>query len=89
MLTPAYCGASSDEGLLPIITARSRSLIAEATELLREYLRAQTPGLSDDADAIASALVRLTASHPMLPLDPPGRTAYRLTRVGLRALRVP
>jgi AcrR family transcriptional regulator len=83
------CG-TADDSLLPIIRTQSRSLIAAATELLSDYLRAATPGLDgEDCDAIASALVRLTASHLMLPLDPPRRTADRLTRVAVRALRDP
>ncbi len=90
VLTSASSSSPGDGSLLEIITAQSRSLIADATALLRDYLRASTPGLSEeDADTIASALVRLTASHLMLPLDPPGRTAQRLTRVAVRALRVP
>jgi AcrR family transcriptional regulator len=77
----------SGDSLLPIITQQSRALIATATALLSNYLRARTPGLSDeDAGTIASALVRLTASHLMLPLDPPGRTATRLTRMAVSAL---
>ncbi len=75
------------DSLLPIITAQARPLIRTATALLSGYLSARTPGLSDeDAQTIASALVRLTASHLMLPLDPPGRTAGRLTRLAVSAL---
>jgi AcrR family transcriptional regulator len=86
VLTGASTSAPGDS-LLPIITAQSRSLISSATALLSDYLRARTPGLSDeDAQAVASALVRLTASHLMLPLDPPGRTAKRLTRLAVSAL---
>jgi AcrR family transcriptional regulator len=90
VLTSASASTAADASLLPIITAQSRSLIADATALLASYLRTSTPGLShEDADTIASALVRLTASHLMLPLDPPGRTAQRLTRIAVRALRGP
>jgi AcrR family transcriptional regulator len=82
--------AAADATLLPIIAEQSRSLIADATALLASYLAASTRGLSqEDADTIASALVRLTASHLMLPLDPPGRTAQRLTRIAVRALSGP
>jgi AcrR family transcriptional regulator len=90
VLTSVSSSAQGDESLLPIITAQSRSLIAATTALLSEYLHAQQRGLSEeDADTIASALVRLTASHLMLPLDPPERTAERLTRIAVRALRGP
>ncbi len=90
LLRAVLTSAPGDESLLPIITAQSRSLIAAATALLGEFLSATTPTLSaEDADTIASALVRLTASHLMLPLDPPGRTAERLTRIAVRALRGP
>jgi AcrR family transcriptional regulator len=90
VLTSASASTAADASLLPIITAQSRSLIADATAMLATYLRTSTPGLSqEDADTIASALVRLTASHLMLPLDPPGRTAQRLTRIAVRALRGP
>jgi AcrR family transcriptional regulator len=90
VLTGASPAAAGEESLLAIITAQSRPLIAAATALLTDYLLATTPGLGDeDADTIASALVRLTASHLMLPIDPPGRTAERLTRIAVRALRGP
>jgi AcrR family transcriptional regulator len=85
--TGATASTAADASLLPIITEQARSLIADATALLATYLRTSTQGLSqEDADTIASALVRLTASHLMLPLDPPGRTAQRLTRIAVRAL---
>jgi AcrR family transcriptional regulator len=90
VLSSVSSSGQGDESLRPVITAQSRSLIATATALLSEYLRAQTRGLSEeDADTVASALVRLTASHLMFPLDPPERTAERLTRIAVRALRGP
>jgi AcrR family transcriptional regulator len=86
VLTSGSGGVSGDS-LLPLITQQSRALIASATALLGNYLRARTPGLSgEDAGTIASALVRLTASHLMLPLDPPAQTAARLTRMAVSAL---
>lgn len=80
-------GGMCGDSLLPIITVQSRSLISSATALLSDYLRARTPGLRDeDAETIAGALVRLTASHLMLPLEPPGQAAARLTRLAVSAL---
>ena len=90
MLTSVFFSAQGGGSLLPIIAAQSRSLIATSATLTSEYMRAHTRGPGEeDADTIASALVRLTASHLMLPLDPPGRRAERPTRIAVRAVRGP
>lgn len=84
---------SGDRGgttLLPLVTTDSQPLIALAGQVLSQHITARAPGLDDeDIAATADALVRLTVSHLLQPLDDTGTTVTRLTRLATRGLGLP
>src|SRR5690606_22999123 len=84
---------SGDRGgttLLPLVTTDSQPLIALAGQVLSQHITARAPGLDDeDIAATADALVRLTVSHLLQPLDDTGTTVTRLPRLATRGLGLP
>jgi AcrR family transcriptional regulator len=77
----------SPDTLLPLITTDSQPLIGLAGQVLRQHITTRAPGLDpEDIAATADALVRLTVSHLMLPLEDTGTTVRRLTRLAERNL---
>lgn len=81
---------SGDHGgntLLPLITTNSQPLIALAGQVLRDHITTRAPQAdTDDIAATADALVRLTVSHLLQPLDDTDTTVTRLTRLAHRNL---
>lgn len=76
--------------LLPLLTTDAEPLLFAAKERIVRHATRQWPHL--DADALADiieAVVRLTVSHIMLPMDPPETVAHRLARLVTRYLGEP
>ena len=81
-------GRGGAEGLLPYLTTRSDVVLTAAGRMLTEWVGTRRPGLGPEAVALAvDAVIRLTVSHIMLPLDTPAGTAGRLSGTFLRLLR--
>ena len=77
---------SSQDGLLPFLTTRSRPLLAAASAVLVTWLTAHTQvSATDIADGV-DVLVRLVVSHLVLPSDDPTRTPEKVARVALSYL---
>ena len=79
VLTSARGG---DDSLLPFLTTRSEPVLHAASDVLVDFLVAEWPEYERaDVELVVDALVRLTVSHLVLPIDPPDRTASRLARL--------
>lgn len=79
----------ADNELLPLLTTRSAPVLEAATRTLIAWFDEHFPQLDpqDLADAV-DALVRLTVSHLVLPVDDRSATVRRLTRIALRTMRL-
>lgn len=78
VLTSAQGG---DDSLLPFLT-RSEPVLHASSDVLVEFLVAEWPEFErSDVELVVDALVRLTVSHLVLPIDPPEVTAARLARL--------
>lgn len=79
----------ADNELLPLLTTRSAPVLEAASRTLIAWFEENFPQLDtqDLADAV-DALVRLTVSHLVLPVDDHATTVRRLTRIALRAMRL-
>lgn len=87
LLRAVLSGDHGGDTLLGLLTANSQPLITLAGQVLQEHITARAPHLDEeDVTATADALVRLTASHLLQPLDPIETTVARLTRLARRSL---
>lgn len=81
-------GRGGAEELLPYLTTRSDVVLTAAGKMLIEWTSVQLPTVSAATVALAAdAVIRLTVSHIMLPLDTPAGSAARLSDTFLRLLR--
>ncbi len=77
---------SSQDGLLPFLTTRSRPLLDTASAVLVQWLTAHTTVAAGDIADGVDVLVRLVVSHLVLPADDPTRTPGKVARVALAYL---
>ena len=77
---------SSQDGLLPFLTTRSRPLLDAASAVLGDWLIAHTAVDPQDVAEGVDVLVRLVVSHLVLPADDPTRTPDKVARVALSYL---
>lgn len=86
-LKKAILTGTGSEDLLPLMTTRAEPVLFEARRRIIEHTLRQWPHLDPAAVAdIADAVVRLTMSHIVLPMDPPEIVAARLARLVTRYL---
>lgn len=77
-------GAGSAD-LLPLMTTRAEPVLFAARRRIIAHVLRQWPRLhEDDVTDLADAVVRLTMSHVVLPMDPPEIVASRLARLVVR-----
>jgi AcrR family transcriptional regulator len=86
-LKKAILTGTGSEDLLPLMTTRAEPVLFEARRRIVEHTLRQWPHL-DPAEVtdLADAVVRLTMSHVVLPMDPPEIVAARLARLVARYL---
>lgn len=79
-------GAQSE--LLPLLTTRSETLLATATDVLHAQLDAYAVGLETrQLDAVIDMVVRLVLSHVMAPTGSPDATAVDIAWIAGQVLR--
>lgn len=77
----------SDTELLPLLTTRANTLVAEAATFVASRVRAYRSGLADEqTDVLIDTLVRTVLSHVVQPSATPGRTADGLAWLTARVL---
>jgi AcrR family transcriptional regulator len=80
----------ADEDLLPLMTTRAEPVLFAAKQRIIAHTLRQWPGLDPaEVSDLADAVVRLTMSHVLLPMEPPEVVAARLARLVARYLKVP
>ena len=81
LLKAVLTSAQSGDSLLPFLT-RSEPVLHATSDVLVGFLVAEWPEFErSDVELVVDALVRLTVSHLVLPIDPPEVTAARLARL--------
>jgi AcrR family transcriptional regulator len=86
-LKKAILTGTGSEDLLPLMTTRAEPVLFAAKQRIIAHALRQWPHL-DPAELtdLADAVVRLTMSHVMLPMDPPETVAARLAKLVARHL---
>src|SRR3569833_2423973 len=86
-LKKAILTGTGSEDLLPLMTTRAEPVLFVAKQRIIAHTLGQWPQL-DPAEVtdLADAVVRLTMSHTVLPMDPPEIVAARLARLVARSL---
>jgi AcrR family transcriptional regulator len=86
-LKKAVLTGSGSEDLLPLMTTRAEPVLFTAKRRIVAHTLRQWPHL-DEAEVtdLADAVVRLTMSHVVLPMEPPDMVAARLARLVARYL---
>jgi AcrR family transcriptional regulator len=89
-LKKAILTGTGSEDLLPLMTTRAEPVLFAAKQRIIAHTLRQWPQL-DPAEVtdLADAVVRLTMSHTVLPMDPPEIVAARLARLVARYLGDP
>src|SRR3954468_9196209 len=84
-LKKAILTGAGSEDLLPLMTTHAEPVLFEARRRIIEHTLRQWPQL-DPAEVtdLPDAVVRLTMSHVVLPMDPPKVAAARLARLVAR-----
>jgi hypothetical protein len=73
--------------MLPLMTTRAEPVLFEAKRRIIAHTSRQWPDLDiGEVTDLADAIVRLTISHVVLPMDPPETVADRLARLVARYL---
>jgi AcrR family transcriptional regulator len=86
-LKKAVLTGSGSEDLLPLMTTRAEPVLFTAKRRIVAHTLRQWPHLDEaDVSDLADAVVRLTMSHVVLPMDPPDIVAARLARLVARYL---
>ena len=86
-LKKAVLTGSGSEDLLPLMTTRAEPVLFAAKRRIVAHTLRQWPHLDEaDVSDLADAVVRLTLSHVVLPMDPPDVVAARLARLVARYL---
>lgn len=89
-LLKSILASAGGESLLPLLTSRSEPLLVTARSRVQAHLQRYWPDrAATEIESVADAVVRLTVSHLVLPLDPVDATARVLARLVVRALTVP
>jgi AcrR family transcriptional regulator len=89
-LKKAVLTGAGSEDLLPLMTTRAEPVLFAAKKRIIEHTLRQWPHLdATEVTDLADAVVRLTMSHVVLPMDPPEIVAARLARLVARYLRGP
>ncbi|MGH3376856.1 MAG: TetR family transcriptional regulator [Actinoallomurus sp.] len=79
-------GTGSEE-MLPLMTTRAEPVLFEAKRRIIAHTLRQWPDLDiAEVTDLSDAIVRLTISHVVLPMDPPEIVAARLARLVARYL---
>jgi AcrR family transcriptional regulator len=86
-LKKAVLTGSGSEDLLPLMTTRAEPVLFTAKRRIVAHTLRQWPHLDEaEVSDLADAVVRLTMSHVVLPMDPPDIVAARLARLVARYL---
>jgi AcrR family transcriptional regulator len=86
-LKKAILTGTGSEDLLPLMTTRAEPVLFAARQRIVAHTLRQWPHFdAGDVADLADAVVRLTMSHVMLPMDPPEIVAARLARLVIRYL---
>jgi AcrR family transcriptional regulator len=86
-LKKAILTGTGSEEMLPLITTRAEPVLFEAKRRIIAHTSRQWPDLDiAEVTDLADAVVRLTISHVVLPMDPPETVADRLARLVSRYL---
>jgi hypothetical protein len=86
-LKKAILTGAGSEDLLPLMTTRAEPVLFEARRRIIAHLLRQWPQLdAAEVTELTDAVVRLTLSHIVLPVDPPEIVAARLARLVARYL---
>jgi AcrR family transcriptional regulator len=89
-LKKAILTGTGSEDLLPLMTTRAEPVLFAAKQRIIAHTLRQWPELDpDEVTDLADAVVRLTMSHTVLPMDPPEIVAARLARLVARYLGDP
>ena len=84
-LKKAILTGTGSEDLLPLMTTRAEPVLFEAKRRIIAHMLRQWPDLdAAEVTDLADAIVRLTISHVVLPMDPPETVAARLARLVAR-----
>lgn len=77
----------ADTELLPLLTTRAGTLLAEAESMLIQRVRSYGPPLSaEQTTVVIDLVVRTVLSHVMQPSDTPARTADAIAWITARVL---
>jgi AcrR family transcriptional regulator len=86
-LKKAILTGAGSEDLLPLMTTRAEPVLFAAKQRIIAHTLGQWPHLDvTEVTDLADAVVRLTMSHVVLPMDPPETVAARLARLVARYL---
>jgi AcrR family transcriptional regulator len=86
-LKKAILTGAGSEDLLPLMTTRAEPVLFAAKQRIIAHTLRQWPHLdATEVTDLADAVVRLTMSHVVLPMDPPETVAARLARLVARYL---
>ncbi|MCW2859331.1 MAG: transcriptional regulator, TetR family [Actinoallomurus sp.] len=86
-LKKAILTGAGSEDLLPLMTTRAEPVLFAAKQRIIAHTLGQWPHLdTTEVTDLADAVVRLTMSHVVLPMDPPETVAARLARLVARYL---
>ena len=89
-LQKAILTGTGSEDLLPLMTTRAEPVLFAAKQRIIAHTLRQWPELdADEVTDLADAVVRLTMSHTVLPMDPPDIVAARLARLVARYIGGP
>lgn len=84
-LKKAILTGTGSEDLLPLMTTQAEPVLFEAKRRIIAHVLRQWPGHdTSELTDLADAVVRLTISHVVLPMDPPDAVAARLARLVTR-----
>lgn len=84
-LKKAILTGTGSEDLLPLMTTRAEPVLFQAKRRIIGHALRQWPHLDPvEVSDLADAVVRLTMSHVVLPMDPPELVAARLARLVAR-----
>lgn len=89
-LKKATLTGAGSEDLLPLMTTHAEPVLFAAKRRIVAHVLRQWPGLDEtDVTDLADAVVRLTMSHVVLPMEPPDVVAARLARLVARYVGIP
>jgi AcrR family transcriptional regulator len=86
-LKKAILTGAGSEDLLPLMTTRAEPVLFTAKRRIIAHTLRRWPEVDEgDVTELADAIVRLTMSHVVLPMEPPETVAARLARLVARHL---